>query len=178
MSSITPERIAKLRDLCERATPAPWNACGQSRGGCTCCQVWSESVDAPVAKADIGEWGDEFPTLRIDPSSSIKGKVEVQAVMDMLVYGEIPKERAIANAAFIAEARQAIPDLLDALEEMANALCLHEEWEADVILDARWDTDDGLPHLRYCHMDALNAVQEARNAALRMMRQTEVADAG
>ncbi len=75
----------ELRRLAEAATPGPWRECGADRGGCACGQVWSISLDCPVAEV----WqGDD-------------------------VIGE-PEQGAMANAAFIAKANPAaIISLLD-----------------------------------------------------------------
>lgn len=32
-------------------TPGPWRYCGQDRGQCKCCQVWSTVADFEVAEA-------------------------------------------------------------------------------------------------------------------------------
>lgn len=40
--------IQRIRGLAERATQGPYHACGQDRGGCKCCAVWSKSADSHI----------------------------------------------------------------------------------------------------------------------------------
>ncbi len=89
----------RLRELAEAATRGPWVECGHARGGCTCGYVWSEPADAPIAQATIGEWGDEYPSMR-PASGSIEGKFE--AYMERITYGVIDSEKGKANARYIA----------------------------------------------------------------------------
>ena len=87
-------------------TPGPWHLCGDDRGGCSCNTV--TSPDYPIAKVTLGEWGDEWPSLRLT-ESSMAGKYETY--MEKCTYGEVSKETAVANARLIAAA----PDMLAAL---------------------------------------------------------------
>lgn len=68
---------------------------------------------------------------------------------------------------------------VEALEAALAAMSAHEAWEADIILHADWETVDGAPHLTQEQMDALNPVQDARNAALaKVSAALAAADAG
>lgn len=79
------------------ATPGPWRAC---RGGkCSCNQIWSLTVDVPVAEVIRGEWG--------DPG---------------LPYGEIPDEAATANARLMAHAPEDLRALIDRIRDLESQL--------------------------------------------------------
>lgn len=118
MNTLTEEKLKELEELQRRATPGPWQECGHSRGGCQCCQIWSTSVDVPVAETTRGKWGDSYPTLKGvggDSLGSIGCKVE--AVMEMIEYGEIPEGVGEANAAFISKMENSLPALISAARE-------------------------------------------------------------
>lgn len=86
-----------------RHTPGPWHACKD--GACTCKAVWC--ADHPIADVTSGEWGDDYPAIRLD-QEGIGAKAE--AYMERFVYGSIDPSVAAANARLIAAA----PDLLAA----------------------------------------------------------------
>lgn len=91
-------------------TPGPWRAC--NNGECSCKVVgWK---DHPVAKVFSGEWGDEFPSIRL-----VGGSLELKAepYMERFAYGTIPEDEAKANARLISAA----PDMREALTD--------EQWE-------------------------------------------------
>lgn len=94
---MTPEELKAIENRCNKATPGPWRACHE--GKCSCGQIWSQQVDAPVADVTRGEWG--------DPG---------------LPYGQIPNHYAEANADFIAHARTDIPALLDYIKELESMI--------------------------------------------------------
>ena len=90
---LSPEEVAELRELLAKATPGPWRQCGAARGGCQCCMVWTQdSGSAYVAQAISNDPEAPSPDL----------------------------ETAKANAALIAESRNALPRLLAAVEENAH----------------------------------------------------------
>ena len=90
-------------------SPGPWHACHD--GKCSCKQIWCN--DYPVAKVEAGKWGDEFCSIRLVGDSSLDLKAE--AFMDMIEYGTIPEETAIANARFIVKACNSHEELIEAL---------------------------------------------------------------
>lgn len=88
----------------------PWHACG--KGDCCCKQVWCN--DHPVAEVTSGEWGDNFPSIRlVGPSLDLKA----EAFMDQITYGEISEATATANARLIAMA----PEMYDYISIRAEA---------------------------------------------------------
>lgn len=102
-------------------TIGPWRAC--NKGKCVCGQIWSEPADFPVATVTTGKWGDEYPRIRLTDDN------KAEAYMEMIEYGEVPKEMAEANAHLIA----ASPDLLDALKEAKEIIrCWHGEVAWDI----------------------------------------------
>lgn len=94
-------------------TPGPWQYCGHNaERPCQCATIWSVTADAPIAKVERGEWGDEVPALRLTDD----GKAE--AFMERSPYGEIPIDIAEANIRLIAAA----PDLLAAGSDLLECL--------------------------------------------------------
>lgn len=92
--------------MSEKYTPGPWNAC--NNGECQCKLVRYQ--DGPVAEVISGEWGDEFPNIRLVKNEHGPGE-HAGAFVEMTVYGEVSEQTATANARLIAAA----PDLLHAL---------------------------------------------------------------
>jgi hypothetical protein len=93
-------------------TAGPWSACCD--GDCSCALVWCP--DYPIASVTRGEWGDEYPRLRIVGDSTLEEKAE--PYIDRIVYGAVNKNTAAANARLIAAA----PELYDALECLMRIL--------------------------------------------------------
>lgn len=89
-------------------TPGPWSVCGDERGGCKCNTIMSENH--PIATFERGEWGNEWPSLRV-----VGGSLDrtAEPYMEFDAMGEIPDAEALANARLIAAA----PDLLAALRD-------------------------------------------------------------
>lgn len=87
-------RISELRALCDRATKAPWH-----------------DVDANTRQLLLPHRTDDRYTARIAecPQWGTNGPGQT-------------KEQAKANAAFIAASREALPALLDLVEELEGAL--------------------------------------------------------
>lgn len=85
-------------------TPGPWKVCGD--GDCSCKTVMCG--DHPIAVVTHGEWGDEFPSIRLVGPSMM---ARAEAYIERFAYGSVPVETARANALLIAAA----PDLLAAL---------------------------------------------------------------
>lgn len=67
----------------------------------------------PICSVQYGVWGDSYPTLKIEGLSLERKCVPV---MEMIEYGEIPKEESEANSNLIAAA----PDLLEALKDLTD----------------------------------------------------------
>lgn len=84
-------------------TPGPWKYCGCGKCG------FVSATDCPVAEVVCGDWGDEYPSLRLIGGSINRG---VEAYMELIEYGTMPLEEAAANARLIAAA----PDLHATLE--------------------------------------------------------------
>ena len=93
-----PQLMARLKNY----SPGPWKACRD--GECSCGFIWSTPADHPVAKVESGEWGDDYPAVRIVPSEhSLTGtSFEVTAYMEQIGYGQIDPEVAQQNARLIA----------------------------------------------------------------------------
>jgi len=91
-------------------TPGPWNVCGADRGVCQCMTVLCS--DYPIAKVVSGDWGDDYPAIRLTGYSTLDAKAE--AYMAQMTYGRIDEKTAKANARLIAAA----PDLLEALGDL------------------------------------------------------------
>lgn len=85
-------------------TPGPWSH--HVDIACKCGYV--SASDHPVAKVISGDWGDDYPSIRL-----VGGSLErvAEAYMDQITYGRIDQAEADANARLIAAA----PDLLAAL---------------------------------------------------------------
>lgn len=93
-------------------TKGPWSVCRAD--DCECSTV--SSKNAPIAKVTRGDWGDDYPALRLVGDSSLDMKAE--AYMEQITYGTVPPEEAAANAHLIA----ASPDLYAAAERLAKGL--------------------------------------------------------
>lgn len=86
-------------------TPGPWSH--HVDIDCKCGGI--SGRDHPVAKVVAGDWGDDYPSIRLTgPSLDLR----VEAYMEQITYGRIPQEVADANARLIAAA----PELLEALQ--------------------------------------------------------------
>lgn len=94
---MTQNVIEELRGLYEAGTKGPWRECGANRGGCTCCAVWSTSVDTHVLTT--AKEGD-------DPEGACM----------------VPKGEAITNAALVAAMHRHLPALLAVAEAAKAAL--------------------------------------------------------
>ena len=94
-------------------TKGPWHVCSGTKsvqGICSCMSI--SCADHPIATVERGEWGDSYPSLRwVEGTGSIGRKAE--AYMELIGYGSIPDEEAVANAHLLSAA----PDLLEALKQ-------------------------------------------------------------
>lgn len=90
-----PERIQHLRTLCENATPGPW-------------KEWMGDM------MQLTDAGKGYPLNHYPDSATIWGRDG-----DDVIF---PSE---ANATFIAEARTALPEALDYIEELERAVEYH-----------------------------------------------------
>jgi hypothetical protein len=101
-----------MKKLKPRFTSGPWEAA-------TPMQVWGG--DHPICEIERYEWGDTFPSLKLEGNSLDR---KVVPFMDIVAYGEIPMDEAKANQQVIS----AIPDMYHALE---CALAVLEEDHPD-----------------------------------------------
>ena len=108
-------------------SPGPWKAC--HGGECSCGFIWSTPADHPVAKVESGEWGDDYPAVKIVPSEHrLTGtSFEVTAYMEQIGYGRIDPEVAQQNARLIALS----PEMLTLLQQGLVLLTVEEinEWK-------------------------------------------------
>ena len=90
--------LDKLEALEKTATPGPWRACGADRGGCACHSIHGD-IDA--------EYG---------------GVIVAQTIgeKDHAPWEEVITDEGVvrANTAFIAEARNAFPELVREVREL------------------------------------------------------------
>lgn len=89
-------------------TATPWKLCA-----CGCGVISNDHH--PIAKVEKGEWGDTYPAIRLI-GTSLECKYE--AYIKKIVYGEIPKEEAQANADFIVRAVNCHEELVAALDNL------------------------------------------------------------
>lgn len=112
---MTPDEIARLRTLCDAATPGPWHADTRERGDAV---VWGPGDDQFLGNigATVGPVAiDAHP----DPSLATESHSKAQQIL-------FDVERA--NAEFVAASRTALPALLDALDvAQAREAALRDE---------------------------------------------------
>lgn len=127
--------LDKLKELEAKATPVPWRACGEDRGGCQCCAVWD--ADAPVLEATKGAWGDSYPAIRVVQGDGLHDtNIKIEAYMEHVDYGEVPLETGKANALFIVAVRNALPALIRRVEQAKELVeILRDETAEPQILD-------------------------------------------
>lgn len=92
-------------------TPGPWELCGEG----TCCCLTISGKDHPIAKVTVGEWGDEFPNLRVEGPILARQAIPF---IDRIAYGNVDRHTAQCNAHLIAAA----PDLEKALSQLVRAI--------------------------------------------------------
>ncbi len=111
-------------------SPGPWRACRD--GECSCGFIWSTTADHPVAKVESGEWGDDYPAIRVTPTErGLTGtSFEVTAYMEQITYGRIDPETAKQNALLIAMS----PEMLALLQQGLVLVTVEEinEWKKRV----------------------------------------------
>ena len=69
---------------------------------CQCGFIWSTLGDCPIAQVISGDWGDEYPAIRIETPGAIGEKAE--PYMEKIVYGHIDKATADANIRLMVQA--------------------------------------------------------------------------
>lgn len=104
-------------------TPLPWNAC------CNKCHTIM-SAHGPIAKITAGDWGDDYPSIRLVGDSSLSLKAE--PYMAQITYGHVAKETAEANAALIVRAVNAYEDLQARITGLESMLCDAQEEIAEL----------------------------------------------
>ncbi len=120
----------------KKHSPGPWSTC--NNGSCPCGFIWSITADHPVAKVESGEWGDDYPAVKITPTErGLTGtSFEVTANMEQVGYGRIDPEVAQQNAQLIAMS----PEMLLLLQQGLVLTSVEEvnDWKKrvrDLILD-------------------------------------------
>lgn len=98
-------------------TPLPWTLCDD--GGRYLC-LTIDGEHHPVLKIYQGKWGDTYPALRHVGQGSLDQKWE--PYIEMIEYGEIPHEIAIANAKFVIRAVNSHDALVDALKAIFHEI--------------------------------------------------------
>lgn len=93
------------------ATPGPWSSCGDK---CKCRHVMSN--DFPIAEVTKGDWGDDYPSVRLVGDSSLDLRAE--PYMAQITYGNVPAEQFLANRAFISSAPSDVAALLAEVERL------------------------------------------------------------
>lgn len=81
-------------------TPEPWEYCGEKRKHpehCECGYIWGE--DYPIAKVTKGEWGDEWPAIKVERPGSINESAVPYT--EKMVYGSVNEGTADANMELI-----------------------------------------------------------------------------
>lgn len=69
----------------------------------------------PICKIEKGVWGDEYPTIVLSGNSIDR---KATAVMDIVAYGEIPKEEAEANSRLIVNSKVLLDICIDFVEKV------------------------------------------------------------
>ena len=90
--------IKKLREICEKASPGPWKAVASRTAVGVCYRIFPES------------WG------------KVPDHGGICAYDDCTSLNPHPKGEQAANAQFIAAARTALPELLDEVERLREAV--------------------------------------------------------
>lgn len=111
-------------------SPGPWEAC--HGGECSCGFIWSVTADHPVAKVESGEWGDDYPAVKVTPTErSLTGtSFQVDAYMERIGYGKVDPEVAQHNARLIAMS----PEMFALLQQGLVLVTVEEinEWKKRV----------------------------------------------
>ena len=115
----TPEKIAELRAIASRVKSLPWSACDD--GKCPCKTIMA--ADYPIAKISSGDWGDDYPTIRLEGGPL---DTKAVAVMEQITYGHIPEELALANILYFVSAANTLPDALDEIERLNACIPVSE----------------------------------------------------
>lgn len=97
----------EINAMLDKISETPWSAC--HNGECKCSQVWTKD-DHPVAIVTRGEWGDDYPSIRLTGGSL---ELKAEAYMEQITYGTVSNDTATANAKFIAAAPEIVKQLLD-----------------------------------------------------------------
>jgi hypothetical protein len=107
--ALAAEQTSDGRSSTSAHTPGPWRYCD--------CQSKCLSVncsDHPIARVVGGEWGDEYPAIRLVGTSSMDMRAE--PYLAKAGYGRVDMDEAEANARLIAAA----PDLLACLRHLVT----------------------------------------------------------
>ena len=107
----TPLDLEELKRLAKESTPGPWNVC--NKGDCSCKAIWC--ADNPIAEVTVGDWGDDYPSVRLVGSSL---ELKAEAYMEQITYGTIDEKVAKSNARYIVAAVNSLPALIAEVERL------------------------------------------------------------
>ena len=113
--TMTEEELQEIENRMTGISPGPWYEC--SRDACQCVSVWCD--DHPVAEVIKGNWGDDFPSIKLEGNSP---NIVAVPFMDQFTYGEVSIEEAMANREFIAHTRTDIPKLIAEIRRLKQEL--------------------------------------------------------
>ena len=134
--------------------------CGNEHG-CKCGMIYSTVGNGPFATLGIGDWGDDYPSLRFvredAGSTACEGgiAVKVEAYMEQMTYGHIPPKLAYdrgRRTVTVWNALRGVPDpaafvrAADALAEwceLRKTQTENAETDGRIVLAAYWATRGG-----------------------------------
>lgn len=96
----------------QKTTESKWVACGG--GDCSCATIWDREHDVPILKAYRGEWGDEYPVIKVEIDGLDRpDNARISAVMETMAYGYIDPKFSVK----IVKQVTALPELVEATEK-------------------------------------------------------------
>lgn len=135
--------LEKLKELCDKATPGPWNNVNAS-------EVADKKVRCISAKV-IKEHNTSHAYLTGQQLPGLRGEIANALSHDF----HLADEEAISNAAFIAEARTALPLLIEKLELAEKAL-------SDLVCNSALECNLGKSWSRYqCYDEDFEQARQA-----------------
>lgn len=160
---MTDDRLAELEALAEKATPGPWVAVGEKQDNpLTGDYDGCRSYGIVAANADVEGLGPaEWPIVSLGPCGGCEGPCSRKASLARPLaslrpnqdIGDLtdacyPSLNTAANAAFLAAARDAVPELLAENRrlkaELAGAVAAERERCAKLVEDYGDESDESL----------------------------------